>query len=252
MSVVINTNKELFLGKRPFKAKKMSKEKYTHKVHKLYESLKEDYQYLNAEDCLESFDINLVAAMLYSIGNDIGQFWLEECDHPELEQYCKDCHDIIGSGIAMPEKKLPGHGELITLESGFTYLQAYSYIGDDDYMPIFNILYFDDNDKLRIYVPYCGNLVFVGAGELMCNCGGYYERGPAEIVKLFDEVGEDLYLESDEYYHDINYKRFYQLYGNKYGVKGLDEKMEREEIEDSFYYDHDLMLEDIKSNVILM
>ena len=43
MSVVINTKKELFLGKRPFKSRKMNREEFACLAKELYYKIKKQY-----------------------------------------------------------------------------------------------------------------------------------------------------------------------------------------------------------------
>ena len=40
MSVVLNTKKELFLGKRPFKSRKMDKDEFASLTKELYDKIK--------------------------------------------------------------------------------------------------------------------------------------------------------------------------------------------------------------------
>lgn len=106
-------------------------------------------------------------------------------------------------------------------------MEVYSTLGDDGFMPMRNIIYFNQNNDLRLYVPYCGNLVFVGANIQMCNVGSSI-GAEREIKKLFKEAqlkeGPTMITFTEGiflcYEQDMT---FYKLYGNKYGISGLDE-----------------------------
>lgn len=238
MSVVINTKKELFLGKRTFKSRKMNKTEFSQKVDELYEKLKEEYVDMNSAEDYDEYDET--AAKLYVIDSLVEDLDDEDAI-PDLLLYCKDRNDIIGSGICiMNWEELPGQLELQTTNNGFTYMSVFSSIGDDASNPLYNIIYFDENDNLRIFVPYCGNLVFVGANVQMCEFGGYAGE---EIENLFNESGEDI--------SDYDPVIFYKLYGKKYGIKGPKKEIETDEIDENLWFDMDLMLEDIVSNCIL-
>lgn len=258
MSIVLNTKKELFMGKRRFTAKKLSKKEFEKKVEALFINLASQYP-----DYFEGYyDFNENGVKYLIIGveclSGIAAFAEDmraEDELPEeLSMFCADTDENIGSGICtMNWEDYPGQMEIKTLENGFTFMQVYSSIGDDAYMPLYNIVYFDEEDRLRIYVPYCGNLMFVGAETQMCTVGGYGSE-EEEMKKLFEEYeksSEPRKLELSNglflgYEKDYN---FFKIYGEKYGIRGIDALAENE---DAFDFDYGLMLEDIMSNVQLV
>lgn len=235
MSIIFNTKKELFLGKRPFKSKKMDKSEFCQKVDILYDELKE--KYICNKDCYSTIKNKIrVVDEIVSENDEIPDF---------LSAYRRDRNKVIGSGAcAFNYDHWSGQYAIKTLESGFTFMQIYASFEDDDLCPMYNIIYFDQNDNLRLYVPYCGNQVFVGADEAMGICGRYEEESRA-IKRLFDEAQ---YPQTEAQARDIwDYQKdnvFWRLYAQKYGRK------DNEKIQ-IFDFDEELMYEDIVSNCIL-
>ena len=256
MSVVLNTKIELFMGKRRFTAKKLSKKEFEKRVVELFDNLLAQYPDYFEEyfECNEKDDSENGVECLFDIGIFAEDMRAEDELPEELSMLCADMDENIGSGICtMNWEDYPGQMEIKTLENGFTFMQVYSSIGDDAYMPLYNIVYFDEEDRLRIYVPYCGNLMFVGAETQMCTVGGYGNE-EEEMKKLFEEYeksSEPRKLELSNglflgYEKDYN---FFKIYGEKYGIRGIDALAENEDV---FDFDYGLMLEDIMSNVQLV
>lgn len=254
MSVVINTKKELFLGKRPFKSRKMNREEFACLAKELYDKIKNQYgdEY---EDYFEE-DYNTADSQLWAIDIFTQNFVSEheEDELPEeLKLYYEDLNEVIGAGMTiMNWEDEPGQFSIQTLDNGFTYMKVYTSVGDDAFKPMCNIIYFNQDNKLRLYVPYCGNLVFVGADTQMCVYGGYGEE-EREIKKLFDEAKStngpaELNIMGNVFMCYVKDETFYKLYGQKYGMDCSDEVFNPD---NDLVFDEDLMLEDIKSNVIL-
>lgn len=234
MSVIINTKKELFLGKRPFKATKMDKEEFCQRIEQLYNQLKSEHEDMDYEDYGYDCD-DITRAKLLAI--------TDTYDTDVLDSYYNDCDEMIGAGTAaMNWEDFPGQFEIHSLNNGFTYMGVYSSVGDDAYLPVYNIIYFDDDGKLRVFVPYCGNLVFVGAGVSMGSLYDY-DEGITETKRLFEEAGKD---------YDSDYELFFDIYGEKYGIEGGQIKMTEDYAMEDLGFDVTLMTEDISSNIILV
>lgn len=252
MSIILNTKKELFMGKRRFTAKKSSRKEFEKKVEKLFNILAAQYP-----DCFEDYDSSEdVVLYLLNIGSFAEDMCAIEEIPRELTMFCSDMDKIMGSGLCiMNWEDYPGQLEIKELDNGFTFMQVYSSIGDDAYMPLYNIVYFDEKDHLRIYVPYCGNLMFVGAGTQMCTVGGYGDE-ENEMEKLFEEYTRSdgpskLQLQNGLFLGYEKDDNFFNIYGEKYGIQNIDSEDESDDGEDEFAFDYDLMLEDIMSNVIM-
>jgi hypothetical protein len=250
MSVVLNTKKELFLGKRPFKSRKMDKDEFASLTKELYDKIKNQYKD-EYEDYFEE-DNNTADSQLWAIDIFANEYDGDELPE-ELKLYYEDLSEVIGAGMTiMNWEDEPGQFSIQTLDNGFTYMKVYSSVGDDAFRPMCNIIYFNQDNKLRLYVPYCGNLVFVGADTQMCVYGGYGEE-EREIKKLFDEAKSsngpaELNIMGNVFMCYDKDETFYKLYGQKYGMNCSDEDFNSDE---DFVFDEELMLEDIKSNVIL-
>lgn len=241
MSVTINTKKELFLGKRPFKAKAMTKEEFCHKVDELYDYLKRNYESMHDMRYNEHSDFSITAEKLFTIS-----YMAEGEGIPELESYFDERDKFIGSGMEiMNWEDWPGQFEICTTDNGFTYMVVYTSVGDDAYLPMCNIIYFGQDDELHLYIPYCGNLIFVDADVQMCALGGWEGES---IEELFNEAGLDYNYDFGPDFDHV----FFGIYGKKYGIEGYREEVKIENLEETLDFDTDLMLEDIKSNVVLV
>lgn len=228
----INTNKEQFLNKRIFKAKKMTKDEFKNSLYQKYKLLYNLYGDSEEELSKNNNCKNLILG--------IAEF-LEMNSYQHFEKLEYD-FNIAGMGFDMMNwEDISGQLTIKTLDNGFTYLGIYSSVGDDAIAPIYSILYFDNNDNLRAYCPYCGNLVFIGADAQMCAYGGYGNEEEATEA-LFAEFGEDEPEDDDDYT-----AKLLNLYGKKYGCIGEIDDASLEDLE----FDIDLMEEDIKSNVKL-
>ncbi len=111
----------------------------------------------------------------------------------------------------------------------FPYIQIYSSAGDNSLTPVADILYFDEDEKLNLYVPIYGNTVLVDFNE----CIGGMEWFDVDVLHyicngLADSMGVDknlkeflkddltpLIKKSKEYLNDY---RFLEAYRQKFGV----------------------------------
>lgn len=244
--MIINTNPNLFLGKRKFNTKKYNKELFLKELEKICKILdpeiklnktckqklisNDNYNYEN-EFNEKSYIINI----LDTINNNL--------DEKIFEELNKDIEYIKGSGFCiMNWEYLPMN--LVQLDNGFVYLGFFVSSGDDALRPIYNIIYFDETESLRLYCPYYGNLVNVGAKCEMCSMGGYENEEEYEIY-LFEKHGINRNLDDQ-----LNYLyNFFILYGKENGIE--DFKKDDIDLDDIFNFCYNDMIkinEDIKSN----
>ena len=147
---------------------------------------------------------------------------------------------------------------------GFCYIELYTSIGDEATKPLYNILYFDEDCNLQVYVPFCGNLVDIISKVQLFTLGGYdgdsYEQ-------LFDKYESYLFSKYEEWM--IEDSEFCEVLlldciGKEYGIDGVlpdlstvEEDSYFEDVFGCYFFDMfdiniDLCREDINSNVALV
>lgn len=247
--VHVNTNKELFLGKRQFKALKLTQDEFKDKFNELLEGI-------GAEPVSSLYDEDEIAEALQLIMEDIYDKDMSVEDLvDENERF------IAGCGIDTIDWEKTENPIIInTTDEGFTYLGIFSSVGDDALIPVFNILYFDENGELKIYIPYCGNTVNIKANVQFGTFGGYGDEDEAyeEVFNIYGEVLHDKYgSKTDTFIEDYPSCDilYLECYGEEFGIDGELPDVRKEKIEDIseiIEIDMDLILEDIRTNAILI
>lgn len=231
----INTNKSLFLGTRPFTSKSMTEDEFL--------------------KCFNNYLVSLGGEEI----KDLSSESIDEAYWTIVEDWEEREDKFWGAVVWLQDyEDMDGQLTFHRLDDGFCYIELYSSGGDDYGNPIFNILYFDENEELCSYVPYYGNLVNVLAEEgVFCYSGNDADAFDVLTTKYFGKL-ESLYGAKDS-------KRLIQegntvvnllCLGWEYGMIGTlphpDSYYDDRVIIDEFEINKDFVLEDIKSNVKLI
>lgn len=152
-----NTKKELFLGKKPFKAQKLTPDELINKIVKcIFNNIDiEEYGYddedLRIGDIETIFELlgDLIAAERNGDSTKIGKILSKELN-------------IVGACLAAAADYKDDWLEVITLSNGFTFIKVLSTNSDDSMVPVYVLLYIGDDDMIHGYIPMYGNNVFVG------------------------------------------------------------------------------------------
>lgn len=250
--VHVNTNKELFLGKRQFKALKLTQEGFKNKLNELLESIGAETLRSLTESVSGEFDIaealQIIAEDMYDKGMNFEDLI------GEGERFIAGC-SVNNADWEKTEKPIIVN----TTEEGFTYIGIFSSVGDDAIISVFNILYFDENGELRMYIPYCGNTVNIKANVQFGAFGGYGNEDEAyeEVFNTYSEVLHSKYGSMTETLMnsypacDILYL---ECYGKEFGIDGelpdvTEEKIIR--IPEILEIDMNLVIEDIRTNAVV-
>lgn len=238
--ITFNTDKTKFMDKRKFNAKRMNKKEFLKKLNQILK--------------------------------DGGQNEIKNLKHKNIEQfldyfcetdYCREISDkeIIGTSFCFQDcYDYKGQLKFVELSNGFCFIKLFTTMGDEATSPIFNILYFNDNDKLDIYVPFCGNLVNI-ISKCQLSMWNGDDHDSYEI--LFDKYNTYLKSKYPDWAFDDYLTREIMLYdciGKEFGIKGnLPDLSKINEDDDEIEYlyeklniDINLCLKDIKSNVVLV
>ena len=235
--VYLNTNKSLFCGTRVFSSKSMTEEEFL--------------------ECLNNY--------LISRGSEE----IEDLSHESLDKaYCdaiiedfEEREDIFYGAVVWMQDYDDMDGQLTfhRLDNGFCYIELYTSGGDGYGNPIYNILYFDENNELCSYVPYYGNLVNVLAQEgVLC-----YDV-TEEVLNASEELTEKYYSRLKKFYKGSDIEEIIDEYwtlvnvlclGWEYGMIGTlphPDDFDEEDLIELLQINKDFVLEDILSNVKLV
>ena len=233
--VYLNTNKSLFCGTRVFSSKSMTEEEFL--------------------ECLNNY--------LISRGSEE----IEDLSHESLDKaYCdaiiedfEEREDIFYGAVVWMQDYDDVDGQLTfhRLDNGFCYIELYTSGGDDYGNPIYNILYFDENNELCSYVPYYGNLINVLAQEgVLCYNGNDADAFDELTTKYFSRL-EKLYgkKKTTQIIDDGNNVINLLCLGWEYGLIGTlpnPDDYDEYDLMDLLEINKDYVVEDILSNVKLV
>lgn len=237
-----NTKKELFLGKRPFEAQKLTPDELMDKMSKcIFNNV--DVEGEGYDDgALRLGDIETIFEILRDLiekendgdSNVIGQILVKDLpvDGAQLAGGAED-DDWI---------------EVVTLVNGFTYIKVLSVLGDDSLVPVYVVLYIGADDMIHGFIPTCGNNVFAETNVQLGAIGG----NDAEAWDaLLAEYGVKCNRRDSFDYG----KACFETYAKKYGVEGTPNDANYEDgeyVDTMLELSNDYIIEDILSNVTLM